>query len=67
MALSCNANLLIADEPTTNLDVTIQAQILELMRTLRKELSASILLIGHDLGVISELSDKVAVSDSLIC
>ena len=61
MALSCNAKLLIADEPTTNLDVTIQAQILELMRTVRKEFGASILLIGHDFGVISELCDKVAV------
>jgi len=61
MALSCNAKLLIADEPTTNLDVTIQAQILELMKTLRKEFDASILLIGHDLGVISELCDRVAV------
>ena len=61
MALSCNPNLLIADEPTTNLDVTIQAQILDLLRALRKEFGASILLIGHDLGVISELCDKVAV------
>lgn len=61
MALSCNPKLLIADEPTTNLDVTIQAQILELMRALRKAFDASILLIGHDLGVISELCDKVAV------
>lgn len=61
MALSCNPELLIADEPTTNLDVTIQAQILELMKILRKDFGASILLIGHDLGVISELSDKVAV------
>ena len=61
MALSCNPKLLIADEPTTNLDVTIQAQILELMKALRKEFGASILLIGHDLGVISELSDKLAV------
>lgn len=61
MALSCNPKLLIADEPTTNLDVTIQAQILELMKELRKDFGASILLIGHDLGVISELSDKIAV------
>jgi len=61
MALSCNPKLLIADEPTTNLDVTIQAQILELMKDLRKDFGASILLIGHDLGVISELSDKIAV------
>jgi len=61
MALSCNPSLLIADEPTTNLDVTIQAQILELMKALRKDFGASILLIGHDLGVISELSDRIAV------
>ncbi|UCE16296.1 MAG: ABC transporter ATP-binding protein [Candidatus Bathyarchaeota archaeon] len=61
MALSCNPELLVADEPTTNLDVTIQAQILELMKALRKDFGASILLIGHDLGVISELCDKIAV------
>jgi oligopeptide/dipeptide ABC transporter ATP-binding protein len=61
MALSCNPKLLIADEPTTNLDVTIQAQILDLMRTLRKDFGASILLIGHNLGVIDEFCDKVAV------
>jgi oligopeptide/dipeptide ABC transporter ATP-binding protein len=61
MSLSCNPELLIADEPTTSLDVTIQAQILELMKKLRKDFGASILLIGHDLGVISELCDKVAV------
>lgn len=61
MALSCNPRLFIADEPTTNLDVTIQAQILDLMRTLRKEFNTSILLIGHDFGVISELCDKIVV------
>jgi len=61
MALSCNPKLLIADEPTTNLDVTIQAQILDLIRALRKEFSASILLIGHDFGVISELCDRIVV------
>jgi oligopeptide/dipeptide ABC transporter ATP-binding protein len=61
MALSCNPKLLIADEPTTNLDVTIQAQILDLMRTLRKEFNASILLIGHDFGVMSELCDRIVV------
>jgi len=61
MALSCNPQLLIADEPTTNLDVTIQAQILKLMKKLRKDFGASVLLIGHDLGVISELCDKIAV------
>ena len=61
MALSCNPKLLVADEPTTNLDVTIQAQILDLMRTLRKDFGASILLIGHNFGVIHELCDRVAV------
>ena len=59
MALACNPQLLIADEPTTALDVTIQAQILELMRTLRAELGTAIILITHDLGVIAELADEV--------
>jgi peptide/nickel transport system ATP-binding protein len=61
MALSCQPSLLIADEPTTALDVTIQAQILELMRDLQKELGMSILLITHDLGVVAEMADEVAV------
>ena len=61
MALACNPKLLIADEPTTALDVTIQAQILELMRALRAELGTAIMLITHDLGVIAELADDVAV------
>ena len=61
MALSCNPELLIADEPTTALDVTIQAQILELMRDLRDEFNTAIMLITHDLGVIAEVADKVAV------
>jgi len=61
MALACNPQLLIADEPTTALDVTIQAQILELMRTLRAELGTSIILITHDLGVVAELADEVMV------
>jgi oligopeptide/dipeptide ABC transporter ATP-binding protein len=61
MALACNPKLLIADEPTTALDVTIQAQILELMRALRAELGTAIILITHDLGVIAELADDVAV------
>jgi oligopeptide/dipeptide ABC transporter ATP-binding protein len=61
MALSCNPSLLIGDEPTTNLDVTIQAQILELLKTLRKTFDTSILLIGHDLGVISEVCDRIGV------
>jgi len=61
MALSCNPRLLIADEPTTALDVTIQAQILNLMETLQAESGMSILIITHDLGVISEMADDVAV------
>jgi peptide/nickel transport system ATP-binding protein len=61
MALACNPKLLIADEPTTALDVTIQAQILELMRALRAELGTAIMLITHDLGVIAELADDVLV------
>jgi oligopeptide/dipeptide ABC transporter ATP-binding protein len=61
MALACNPKLLIADEPTTALDVTIQAQILELMRLLRAELGTAIILITHDLGVIAELADDVIV------
>lgn len=61
MALSCNPRLLIADEPTTALDVTIQAQILELMKSLQDELGMAILVITHDLGVIAEMADEVAV------
>jgi peptide/nickel transport system ATP-binding protein/oligopeptide transport system ATP-binding protein len=61
MALSCDPKLLIADEPTTALDVTIQAQILELMRELRDRLEMSIMLITHDLGVVAEMADDVAV------
>ena len=61
MALACDPRLLIADEPTTALDVTIQAQILELMRLLRAELATAIILITHDLGVIAELADDVIV------
>lgn len=61
MALSCNPKLIIADEPTTALDVTIQAQVLELMRKLSQDLKTSIMLITHDLGVISEMADEVIV------
>jgi len=61
MALACEPELLIADEPTTALDVTIQAQILDLMRTLREETGTAIILITHDLGVVAELADEVAV------
>ncbi|WP_350344395.1 ABC transporter ATP-binding protein [Proteinivorax tanatarense] len=61
MALSCNPKLLFADEPTTALDVTIQAQILELMKKLKRELGTSIILITHDLGVIAETVDRVIV------
>jgi oligopeptide/dipeptide ABC transporter ATP-binding protein len=61
MALSCNPQLLIADEPTTALDVTIQAQILDLVRKLQRELGASMILITHDLGVVAETCDDVVV------
>jgi peptide/nickel transport system ATP-binding protein len=61
MALACEPQLLIADEPTTALDVTIQAQVLDLMRTLREEMGTAIILITHDLGVIAELADEVVV------
>jgi oligopeptide/dipeptide ABC transporter ATP-binding protein len=61
MALACVPDLLIADEPTTALDVTIQAQILDLMRNLRTQLGSAVILITHDLGVIAEMADRVAV------
>ncbi len=61
MALSCNPSLLIADEPTTALDVTIQAQVVDLMRQLQREFRAAIMFITHDLGVIAEIADDVIV------
>ncbi|PDV97273.1 ABC transporter ATP-binding protein [Candidatus Chloroploca asiatica] len=61
MALSCNPELLIADEPTTALDVTIQAQILELINRLREELQTAVLMITHDLGVVAGMTDRVTV------
>jgi oligopeptide/dipeptide ABC transporter ATP-binding protein len=61
MALACDPKLLIADEPTTALDVTIQAQILELLNELRKNRELAVLLITHDLGVVAEVADRVAV------
>ena len=61
MALACNPQLILADEPTTALDVTVQAQILRLLDELRRDLGMSVLLITHDLGVVAEISDRVAV------
>jgi peptide/nickel transport system ATP-binding protein len=61
MALACNPKLLIADEPTTALDVTIQAQILDLMRDLKSRVGAAIMLITHDLGVVAEMAQRVVV------
>lgn len=61
MALSCNPKVLIADEPTTALDVTIEAQILDLMRNLQNELGTAVILITHDLGVVAEMARKVVV------
>ena len=59
MALACNPRIIIADEPTTALDVTIQAQILDLLRNLKDKINSSIMLITHDLGVIAEMADYV--------
>ena len=61
MALSCQPKLLIADEPTTALDVTIQAQVLQLLREIQKEMGMAVILISHDLGVVSEVANKIAV------
>ena len=62
MALSCEPKLLIADEPTTALDVTIQAQILELIKRIREEIGMAVMMITHDLGVVAEVADEVAVA-----
>ena len=61
MAIACSPKLLIADEPTTALDVTVQAQVLDLLRDLQSRLAMGLLLITHDLGVVAELADRVAV------
>lgn len=61
IALACNPKLLIADEPTTALDVTIQAQVLELMKSLKTEFNTSMIMITHDLGIVAEVCDKVAI------
>lgn len=61
IALACEPKLLIADEPTTALDVTIQAQVIRMMRTLQKELGSSVILITHDLGIVANFCDKVAI------
>jgi oligopeptide/dipeptide ABC transporter ATP-binding protein len=61
MALSCNPDILIADEPTTALDVTIQAQILELLDTMRADFDSAVILITHDLGVVAEVADEIIV------
>jgi len=61
MALCCNPKILIADEPTTALDVTMQAQILELMNDLKKKTDAAIILITHDLGIVARMADRIAV------
>jgi oligopeptide/dipeptide ABC transporter ATP-binding protein len=61
MALSCQPKLLIADEPTTALDVTIQAQVLQLLKEIQREMGMAVMLITHDLGVVAEIADRMAV------
>ena len=63
MALACRPDVLIADEPTTALDVTTQAEILDLMRTLQTELGMAIMFITHDMGVVAEIADEVVVME----
>ena len=67
MAMACNPKILFADEPTTALDVTMQAQILDLMNSLKKEMGTSILLITHDLGVVAKMADRIAVMYARRC
>jgi len=61
MAISCNPELLIADEPTTALDVTVQAQVLELIKQLKREMNMALMLITHDLGIVADTCDRVCV------
>ncbi len=61
MALACRPSLMILDEPTTALDVTIQAQILDLVRALQREIGMAVLFITHDMGVVAEIADRVCV------
>ena len=61
MALACNPKILIADEPTTALDVTIQAQIMDLMRELKEKMNTAIILVTHDLGVVANFADRIQV------
>ena len=61
MAIACNSKIIIADEPTTALDVTVQAQIMELLKEIQKDLNTSFIFISHDFGLVSEIADKVAV------
>ena len=61
IALACNPSLLIADEPTTALDVTIQAQVLEMMKDLRRQFNTSMIMITHDFGIVAEICDRVAI------